>query len=133
MTHVGSNWELLKSALEKSSRIQVFNTGNSYHHPDDVRSLTKLSHKCNNSAAVWADVVMHNKDFTLKRLTEYYKLIFWSLPVGECLPELLKTYSYNQARNYYDLRLFGLKQYAGENSIWNPDLQSNTFLSSILG
>lgn len=76
MTHIGSNWELLVESLEKVPQIHVFNTGKSYHHPDDVRNLTDLVHRRSNSSAVWVDLIFHNKDFALKHLSQYYKFLF---------------------------------------------------------
>lgn len=133
MTHVGSGWEKLAAALEKAPQIQVFNTGDSYHHPDDLRRLTSRRHKLHNSSAIWVDLIFHNKDFTLKRLAGHYRFLYWSSTWESASVDLLKNYGDEQARAYYQFRIEGMKQYAKRQMVaWNPDLQSDTFLSSIL-
>lgn len=134
MTHIGSDWELLIAALEKAPQIQVFNTGNFYHHPDDVRRLTNNRHRRNNSSAIWIDLLFYNKDFTLKRLSQYYKFIYWTSSFEKACPQLLSVYDRDHAEAYYRFRIEGIRQYAKRTSgFCNPDLQSDTFLDTILG
>ncbi len=133
MTHLGSGWEKLVGVLDKNPNIQVFNTGMSYNHPSDVHYLTSQIHKQSNSASVWVDLIFYNKDFTMKRLTEYYKFIFWTTTLDETNSELTKKYGKSQLVNYYNFRISGISQYCQrvKNPILNPDLKTNFFLDAI--
>jgi hypothetical protein len=112
MTHIGSGWEVLKERLEKS-RVQLYSTGCEYHHPEDVRPLLSLPHRRNNATAIWADVILHNKDFTMKRLSEHYRFIFWSCPYEAC--------DVSVSRAYWAYRMDGLRQYFRWcGGLWNP-------------
>lgn len=135
MTHLGSGWEKLAEALERDKRFHVFNTGGSYHHPDDVLKLTNQIHRKDNSAAVYADVIFHNKDFTMKRLMDHYKMIFWSNDFNDCRDELTLKHGYgsDQAELYHAHRLEGMRQYWRRcQSVWNPELQGDPLFSAIL-
>lgn len=125
MTHLCSKWETLAESLMSHERYHVFNTGNSYHHPDDVNGLTSMLHRKDNAAAIWVDVIFHNKDFTMKRLCKYYHFIFWSCPLDQCLDDLIKLgYSERRAADYWHYRMSGLKTYyhrAG--GLWVPALE----------
>jgi hypothetical protein len=138
MTHVGSGWEALAERLQGDSRFHVFNTGLGYHHPDDVRALASLIHPRDNSAAVWVDVVLHNKDFTLKRLMPHYHLLFWSREFEKCREDLLlHGYGPSQADDYYMYRLEGMRQYwerrvkRGLSAPWNPSLEGNAVFAAV--
>lgn len=135
MTHLGSKWEDLSQILEKDRRIQVYQTGNSYHHPDDVSVLLSNPHKTSNSASVWADVIFYNHDFTMKNMCDHYKFIFWSRPFSECEDQIRKRYGYGktEAKDYWDYRMYGLNKYYSrcKNSLWNPDLDVNLMLNPI--
>jgi hypothetical protein len=137
MTHLGSGWEKLSVLLEQCPRIEVFQTGFSYKHPDDVSNLTSQIHRRKSSAAIWADVIFHNKDFVMKRLCNYYKFIFWSSSFEDCVDELISKHGYNKnnAENYWRFRIEGMKQYhkRTQNSLWNPSLEKEFILASILG
>ena len=136
LTHVASGWEKLAEALERDQRVQVFNTGGGYHHPDDVHDLTDRIHRRNNSAAVWADVIQFNKDFTLKRLMQHYRIVVWTKEFEQCRDDLLRLgYGSEQAEHYYAYRLDGIKQYwmRRQTSLWNPDLEREDLLDAILG
>jgi hypothetical protein len=63
MTHLASGWEKLSTVLEECPNINVFQTGASYGHPDDVSVLHTQIHRKNCSTAIWCDVIFHNKDF----------------------------------------------------------------------
>lgn len=136
MTHIGSGWERLSAQLEKTPKVHVFSTGLSYHHPDDVRDLKRQIHRRHNSAAVWADVILHNKDFTMKRLCGDYRFVFWSAPFGQAVEELKKAgYGDQQAEAYYSFRLEGMRQYFNRCpvALWNPSLEGDSVLESFLG
>jgi hypothetical protein len=134
MTHVGSGWESLASALEKNQRYQCFSTSNSYRHPDDIRSLTDLPHRFGGAAAVWCDTMLHNKDFCMKHLCRYYNFIFWSGPKDRAMKALIELgYGVSQASDYYDLRITGMRIYHSRcPSPWNPSLNGDSFLGPIL-
>lgn len=120
MTHLDSGWEKLAQKLESKERFHVFNTGRSYHHPDDVNLLTNELHRCDNSAAVWVDLIFHNKDFTMRRLLEYYPMVFWSDSIAPC--------------RHLANRLAGMKIYwkRKPGSLWNPSLEDDLLFETIL-
>jgi hypothetical protein len=136
MTHLGSGWEKLASLLEEYPHIHVFQTGYSYGHPDDLSALLSQIHRRKSSAAIWADVVFHNKDFTMKRIASHYKFIFWCSSLQDCVDELVSKYKYkkNNAEDYWAYRMEGLKQYYKRtpNALWNPVLNKELVLGSIL-
>lgn len=135
MTHLGSNWQKLAGILQESPYIQVYQTNQSYGHPDDVSYLRQNPHKQSGSVAKYVDVIFHNKDFSMKRLCEYYQFIFWSTPLNDCLDDIIKTYKYgrSQAEDYYHIRLEGMRQYhlRSPESLWNPVLNKESILNSI--
>jgi hypothetical protein len=137
MTHLASGWEKLSTVLEECPNINVFQTGASYGHPDDVSVLHTQIHRKNCSTAIWCDVIFHNKDFTMKRLCEHYNFIFWSCPLEECVNQLTSVHNYSklQAEDYWQYRMEGLHQYHKrcKNSLWNPKLEREAVLASILG
>lgn len=133
MTHIGSDWDKLRIALEQNPNIEVFNTGNKYHHPDDVRILANFPHRKDNSASIWCDLIFHNKDFTMKRLSDYYRFIFWSKDFDQCSNDLKMIYG-DQAISYYNQRIEGMRQYRERTlCAWNPDLKSDRFFDTCLG
>ncbi len=135
MTHVGSSWQALASAIEADLRFQVFETGHSYDHPDDLKVLTSKVHRLDNRKAVWCDVVTHNQQFTMRLLCPYYHFIFWSVPFVEAWPALEKAgYSKPQAKSYWNYRMEGLRQYHARSpqSLWNPDLKRDLVLNALL-
>lgn len=133
MTHLGSKWELLTRYLEQDARFQVFQTGASYAHPEDVQHfLTNQPHRKNNAAAVWVDVIFHNKDFTMKSLCKYYKFIFWSCPLENCDEELHREFGARSV-DYWNYRMDGLRIYHQKvpESLWNPVLEGDVVLRSV--
>ena len=123
MTHIGSGWEELAETLNEHPNIVCYTTGYSYHHPKDLDFLTNRLHKKDNSAAVWADVILHNKDFTCKALCKHCRFIYWcSSSVGSVS---LEAYRYRtQGLGEYYRRTGGL---------WNPSLDGDGIFASILG
>lgn len=135
MTHLASGWQKLADTLEECPYLQVYQTNQSYNHPEDVRKLHLLPHKWDGSAAKYVDVILHNKDFSMKRLCEYYHFIFWASTLDDCIDELVTKHKYgkNQAEDYWYVRMEGLRQYHQRNpgSLWNPPLDKDTILSAI--
>ena len=119
MTHVNSGWENFILDLEQDKRIHCFHTKNEYHHPLDIESLTSHTHKNHNAAAIWADVILHNEQFTMKLWCEYYNFAFFASPRSE-----------NINQDYYDFRLEGMKQYYDRA---HNILKVNPFFESITG
>lgn len=134
MTHHGSGWERLTECLEQNLRIQCFKTGLSYSHPDDVALLRSNDHRCRNSSAIWADVILDNSHFNMRRLAEHYKFLFWSCDYSQAAEEL-KTKFGDRAEDYYAYRLDGMRQYWSrrQTSLWNPALDHEAILGAIFG
>ena len=99
MTHLGSGWEELAEVLNEHPNIMCFTTGYSYHHPKDLDFLTNRLHKKDNSAAIWADVLFHNKDFTCKALCKHCKFIYWNRPSD--LDPVIYRYRFGGMAEYY--------------------------------
>jgi hypothetical protein len=121
MTHLESGWEKLVEILNEHPSIECFSTGYSYHHPKDLDFLTSRVHKRDNSAAIWADVILHNKDFTCKALCECCKFIYWDCP-SDIDPVI------------YRYRLGGMMEYYRRTGgLWNPSLEGDGIFTAILG
>lgn len=119
MTHPGSKWKDLVADLHLIQRIEVYQTGFSYNHPDDADFLTRQPHRMSNSASIWGDVLFHNHAFTCASLLSHSYFIFLDSGFDSCHPEWL---SYTDAKIYYRLRVSGMIQYfhRATKSIWNP-------------
>lgn len=105
MTHEGSGWEKLVEKLKEDQRFDFFKTDFYYHHPDDLEILTNNQHRRDNAAAVWSDVILHNKDFTCRALRDSCKFVYWQGPIK--IP--LDQYSYRvQGMRWYHQKTGGL-------------------------
>ncbi len=135
MTHIGSGWEKLVEALYRSPRFDFFNVQFSYRHPDDLRPLANNKHRKDDASAIYADVVLHNKDFNCKLLCNHCQFIFWHSDFESAIPVLLQRYEPLQARRYYDFRLEGMRQYYRRSlkALWNPSLDGDVFFGSDSG
>jgi len=123
MTHQGSNWEQLVERLKQDPRFDFFEVDCVYQHPDDLYNLTDQIHKRDNSIAVWATAILHNKDFNCRALAKCCKFVYWATPLPEGVSE-----------RYYDYRISGMKiWHRRTGGLWNPSLESDDLLGSILG
>ena len=121
MTHLESGWEELAKVLNEHHNIVCFTTGYSYHHPKDLDFLTNHLHKKDNSASIWADVILHNKDFTCKALCKHCKFIYWDHP-SDIDPVI------------YRYRLRGMTEYYRRTGgLWNPSLERDGLFGAIFG
>ena len=111
MTHLGSGWEHLVDKLKEDQRFDFFKTNFYYHHPEDLEILTNNQHRCENSAAVWSDVILHNKDFTCRALRDSCKFVYWQGPTSpSSLP--LDHFAYRiQGMKWYHQKTGGLWLY----------------------
>lgn len=125
-THLGSDYRKLVDVLQKHPNISVYETGNEYHHPDDLSLLTSKVHKRRNSASIWIDVLFFNEQFTCRSLCKFCNFIFWASDydkTNSLEPEL-----------YYKFRLRGMKQYQERTSgLWNPSLAKEDLIFSSVG
>lgn len=116
MTHLGSEWGLLKDTLEQNPKIHVFQTGIEYKHHEDLKELWDHSHRNNNAAAWWADVILTNKDFACKELAKYCKFLYF-VSKPDCLPNI--KLDHDCAAAHYRYRLRGLVQwYTRSGGMW---------------
>lgn len=133
MTHLGADWNLLKSILEQNPKMQVFQTDIQYFHHEDLKKLWDHSHRNDNAAAWWADVLVKNKDFASKELAKYCKYIY--LVAGpECLPKI--NMDPVSAAAYYRFRLRGLSQWhqrSGGPWICESDLHDDCTIARAIG
>lgn len=135
LTHVGSDWERLAQALETNPRLHVFSTGQEYHHPDQVKELTRRIHRRSNSAAIWVDVLFNNKDLSLHLVREQYRFVCWDSGWNSCRDWMRRSgTSESVAERYYACRISAMKEYHRlcPRSLWNPNLEADSFLDAIL-
>lgn len=105
MSHKESNYQELLDMLEKDPVVSCFDTGISYHHPDDMKILTSNRHKRENSESIWSDLILYNKDFTCEALMKCCKFIYW-------------------VQDPTEYRMVGLRQlYKKTGGLWNPSLE----------
>lgn len=133
MTHLGSDWQLLQKHLNNHPDIECYHLDHSYHHPDDLKTLTGMVHKRNTASAIWCDVILHNKDFTCRKLCESCLFLYWVRPFDKYHKELLPLGQ--NAILYYEHRIECLKQYfrRTSKSVWNPSLDFNSSSGAIPG
>jgi len=109
MSHPEANLENLAEMLESHPNISCFSTGQAYYHPDDLHFLTSLPHKRDNATAIWADMILHNKDFSCRALERYCYFIYW-------------------VENPTDYRKLGLwKNYQKTGGLWNPTMDEVSY------
>lgn len=120
MTHPGSGWQKFVDVVNTDSRIEVYQTGYEYTHPDDLEHLLRHPHKLSNRMAIWGDVLLHNQSFTCRSLCPHSYFLFWSSGFDAQHPEWTPFGVY--AETYYRLRLSGMTQYfhRAAKALWNP-------------
>ena len=132
MTHLGANWNLLKDILEQNPKVHVFQTDIQYRHHENLKELWDHTHRNNNSAAWWADIILKNKDFASKELAKYCKYVY--LVAGpDCLSKI--DMDPISAAAYYRFRLGGMYQWhkrSGGPWIHEVDLQDEGAIKSII-
>ena len=131
MTHLGSGWEYLVDKLKEDQRFDFFKTDFYYHHPVDLEILTNNQHRCENSAAVWSDVILHNKDFTCRALRDSCEFVYWQGPMR--IP--LNQYGYRiQGMKWYHQKTGGLwlNRYNQFTEVLDAS-DRNSLLTAVLG
>ena len=118
MTHPGSGYETVVSALNSLPCVEMHHRSVPYRHPDDVFNLFALPHKQNNVLSIWGDVLLHNHLFSCDILYESCFFIFWSTKFDAQHPDWS---AYTDAKNYHQYRLAGLKESynRAKNATWN--------------
>lgn len=125
-THLQSDYRKLVDVLQKHPNICVYETGNEYHHPDDLSLLTSRVHKRRDAASVWIDVLFFNEQFTCRALCKSCKFIFWMSDY--------ETIDLFEPELYYKFRIQGMKQYQRRTGgLWNPSLAQEDLLFSAVG
>jgi len=128
MTHKGSNWEMLVEKLKEDQRFDFFQTGQTYDHPDDLQVLLSNIHRRDNAAAIWCDVILHNKDFTCRALRESCQFIYFQGPLDIFPIE----YAYRiQGMKWYHKKTGGI--WLLEQDLESPISKGDSFLSAIYG
>jgi hypothetical protein len=97
--------------LEQNPKIQVFQTGIEYKHPDDLKKLWENRHRNDNAAAWWVDVILHNKDFSCRKLKDCCKFMYFSADPMLALHHV--PYGVFSAAAYLRFRYMGIR-YWGE-------------------
>lgn len=132
MTHLGSGWQEVVTWLKRDPKFDFFQTDTEYHHPGDLVVLFKQPHRRINAAAVWGDVVLHNKDFTCRALCDVATFVFWCRPLDMANAELDGI---ADKKGYYSSRVGCLREYFHKvkRGFWNPVLEGDSLLEAILG
>ena len=63
VSHLGSESSSLCDILNNNPRIQVYNTGAIYNYIEAGLALVTQPHKCDTTAAIWAEELLHNHRF----------------------------------------------------------------------
>ena len=95
--------------LEQNPKIHVFTTGIQYKHYEDLEKLWDHSHRNDNAAAWWVDVISENEKFTCKQLAKHCKFFYFLTEPDYALSRI--EYSPVNAAAYYRFRLRGLAQW----------------------
>lgn len=116
-SHLHSGSAEFISALNLNPRIDIKNLGLSYDHPTNLEYLFSRGHKLNNSAAIYGDQILYNKDFSCKAFYKFSKFIYIIGSAKDTLEQILTNYSELdelRATRYYCFRLRRLYEMARE-------------------
>jgi hypothetical protein len=116
-THLHSGHDILTNSLNQNERIDLKNQRLMYEHPEVLNHLFSFKHKNPNSASIYGDLLLNNKDFTCKSFYKFAKFIFLIRKPEETLPLILindKNYTQETAYMYYSFRLRRLYEMAFE-------------------
>lgn len=116
MTHLGSGWEKLAAVLQTDPRIDLGKPDILVLHPTQLRLVTDQSHKSNNAESVWLSPVLHNMQMnrqTFNIIKGSQKFIFFESNRDSSVNEIVLNHGYTaeNAENYYDYRLHGMRAY----------------------
>lgn len=130
MTHPGSGWQELVDRLYTDRRFDFFQTGHSYHHPEDLDVLFNHKHRHENSASIWCDLLLRNEQFTSRALCECCGFVYWIKPLDVTAQEYRGIMDTETA---YAFRLQGLNLYLRRTprALCNPLANGNMVLDSI--
>ncbi len=103
--HEQSGSNILFDILSANPRIQGYKTLTTYNHPLSLESLTNLPHKLRNTAAIWLTELLHNYQFSCKKLYNICKFIYMIRPAEATLNGLVDVYDAECAAMYYCYRL----------------------------
>jgi len=87
-SHLYSGSDSLIRDLNENERILIHNLQLSYEHPTNMEYIFSLGHKLNNSAAIYGDHLLFNKDFSSKSFYEFSKFIYVIRPAKPVLNEI---------------------------------------------
>lgn len=121
ITHECSGSNILRKALDKTSRVQFFENQAIYAHFSNVENLTSQNHKLKNVAAIWAEELLYNYQFQSKRLYDSCKFIYFIRDAKSTLGEVVKKRNESQSKTlYYTYRLRRIFEMARKtpNAIW---------------
>lgn len=91
ISHLGAETSNFCSILNDNQRIQFNNIPiNIYDSPFVLEEIKSIPHKLNNSAAIWADSLLYNHQFTCKSLYKFCKFIYFIRNGKDFLSSLVK-------------------------------------------
>lgn len=108
VSHLGSGSSGLVTILNENPRIDISNKNLSYEHPSVLEYLFSLGHKLDNTAAIYGDQILFNKDLGCRAFYDFSKFIYVIRPPKFTLNELVyqrNEYDESTAENYYAFRL----------------------------
>lgn len=106
VSHLGSDSNYLVDVLNNNPRCLIFNSSNTYDHPDSLNWLFSRHKLKNFAGAIYGDHLLYNQSFSCKLLYEYCKFIYVIGSPKKALNEIYKMgYKKQSAFNYYCFRL----------------------------
>lgn len=107
-SHLLSGSDDMINLMNNHGRIDIRSPRLSYDHPEVLEQLYKYGHKLNNSAAIYGDHLLFNKDFSSREFYKFIKFIYFVCSPRNFLNEILTrvpTITVFSACRYYCFRL----------------------------
>ena len=107
VTHIGSGLSGLSQILATHSRIEMFSSKTRYDHPIQLEWLYSHAHKLDSAAAIYADQLFYNIQFSCKALYNACKFIYVVRDAKSSLNQIVSELQYtpSKAVMYYTFRL----------------------------
>lgn len=106
VSHLGSGSLDFIDLINENSRIDIKDRRLSYDHPNTLDYLFSTEHKLNNSAAIYGDHVVFNKDFSNRVFYSFSKFVYIIRAPQEFIGSICEDVAdSNRISRYYEFRL----------------------------
>jgi hypothetical protein len=107
VSHLGAGSRKLINIMNKNPRISIQQKGAGYFHASSLEWLFDLSHKTNDSSAIYGDHLLFDANFACKSLYNICGFIYLIRPAKPSLNQIVKNFGYTpeNAFAYYTFRL----------------------------